>query len=327
MWLQLIYCWLGLQISYLTWGILQERIITQEYNDSRFQSTEMLVLCNRIVAVVLALIIKYYYNDNSSNTNSSIEWTKMKYYSLASFSNVASSWFQYEALKYIPFPFQVLSKSTKLLFSMIMGRIVLRKELTYKDIVVGILIASGLTIYQGMNSSTNNYSSLLIGMTLLLGYIVCDSFTSTWQEHIFTFHPTNTSGMKRNEMMLGINLWSILFSLIILIGKGELISSYLFIRSHPECLFHISLMSLCASIGQLFIYYTIENFGAVIFVSIMTSRQLLSIVLSILLFGHPITIIGGIGLGLTFTGLYLKLGSSRPKKLEGGEKLEIIINK
>ena len=36
-------------------------------------------------------------------------------YSLAAISNVMSSWFQYEALKFVSFPLQVLSKSSKVI--------------------------------------------------------------------------------------------------------------------------------------------------------------------------------------------------------------------
>jgi adenosine 3'-phospho 5'-phosphosulfate transporter B2 len=57
------------------------------------------------------------------------------------------------------------------------------------------------------------------------------------------------------------------------------------------------MFSICSTIGQLFIFYTIKNFGAVVFTLIMTTRILLSIALSCILYGHRV---GGIGfLGLT----------------------------
>jgi adenosine 3'-phospho 5'-phosphosulfate transporter B2 len=42
---------------------------------------------------------------------------------------------------------------------------------------------------------------------------------------------------------------------------------------------------LCSLQGQIFIYHTIATFGAVVFATLMTTRQLLSIVLSLLAFG------------------------------------------
>lgn len=39
-------------------------------------------------------------------------------------SNVMSSWFQYEALKYVSFPTQVLAKASKVIPVMLMGKVV-----------------------------------------------------------------------------------------------------------------------------------------------------------------------------------------------------------
>jgi adenosine 3'-phospho 5'-phosphosulfate transporter B2 len=41
--------------------------------------------------------------------------------------------------------------------------------------------------------------------------------------------------------------------------------------------------------GSLFISYTIKSFGALVFAIIMTTRQFLSILLSSLFFGAPLT--------------------------------------
>lgn len=41
------------------------------------------------------------------------------------------------------------------------------------------------------------------------------------------------------------------------------------------------------SVGQLFIFYTIKKFGPIVFTIIMTIRQMLSMVVSCILFGHP----------------------------------------
>lgn len=43
------------------------------------------------------------------------------------------------------------------------------------------------------------------------------------------------------------------------------------------------------STGSLFISYTIKSFGALVFAIIMTTRQFLSILLSSLFFGSPLT--------------------------------------
>lgn len=48
--------------------------------------------------------------------------------------------------------------------------------------------------------------------------------------------------------------------------------------------------AMCAPTGSLFISYTIKSFGALVFAIIMTTRQFLSILLSSLFFGSPLTL-------------------------------------
>ena len=56
-------------------------------------------------------------------------------------------------------------------------------------------------------------------------------------------------------------------------------------------------------VGQLFIFYTIKRYGPLVFATIQTVRQLLSIVLSILFFAHPLNAMEVLGIGIVFTTL------------------------
>jgi len=42
---------------------------------------------------------------------------------------------------------------------------------------------------------------------------------------------------------------------------------------HTAFAFDCLILSICSAVGQLFIYYTIEKFGPVVFIIIMTIRQ------------------------------------------------------
>ena len=56
--------------------------------------------------------------------------------------------------------------------------------------------------------------------------------------------------------------------------------------------------------GQLCILYTIKEFGALLFAAIMTTRQLISILLSCLIFLHPLTWQQWSGVLMVFGALY-----------------------
>ncbi len=108
---QLLVCFAGLQASYLTWGYFQERIMTQKYsNDSMFPSSVFLVFGNRMLALTVALAVVYLRRERGEGA--SVETKQMQMSDVltfvpCSFSNVLSSWAQYECLKYISFPMQV----------------------------------------------------------------------------------------------------------------------------------------------------------------------------------------------------------------------------
>ncbi len=48
-------------------------------------------------------------------------------------------------------------------------------------------------------------------------------------------------------------------------------------------------LSHAARAGQLFIVHTIKSYGALLFATVMTTRQFLSILLSCILYRHPLT--------------------------------------
>ena len=103
--LTLLSCFVGLMVSYLTWGYLQEKIMTKEYVDStgnkgQFKDSQFLVFVNRILAFGVALLYITFRRQPRHKA-------PMYKYSYCSLTNVMSSWFQYEALKFVSFPTQV----------------------------------------------------------------------------------------------------------------------------------------------------------------------------------------------------------------------------
>ena len=68
----------------------------------------------------------------------------------------------------------------------------------------------------------------------------------------------------------------------------EIVDVLGFISRNPSVIPHMLIMATCSALGQLFIFKTIKHYGPLVFATIQTVRQLLSVVLSILYFGHPI---------------------------------------
>lgn len=104
--LLLMFYFFGLQISFLSWGVLQEKVMTQKYINSEgesgyFKDSQFLVFVNRILAFCMSGIVVLCRRQPRHKC-------PMYKYSFCSLSNIMSSWCQYEALKYVSFPHQVI---------------------------------------------------------------------------------------------------------------------------------------------------------------------------------------------------------------------------
>ncbi|XP_013870928.1 adenosine 3'-phospho 5'-phosphosulfate transporter 1 [Austrofundulus limnaeus] len=307
---KLIFCAAGLQASYLTWGVLQERVMTRSYGAAtpedegeRFKDSQFLVFMNRILALTVSGICCLVFKHPRHGA-------PMYKYSFASLSNILSSWCQYEALKYISFPTQVLAKASKVIPVMLMGKLVSRKTYEYWEYFTAALISVGVSMFLLSSAAAKHPSTVTTfsGVVILAGYIVFDSFTSNWQDNLFKYK------MSSVQMMFGVNLFSCLFTVGSLLEQGAFFDSLAFMARHSEFAFHAVLLSVCSACGQLFIFYTIGQFGAAVFTIIMTLRQAIAILLSCFLYGHAITVVGGFGVAVVFLALFLRVYARSRKK-------------
>lgn len=391
------YCFIGLQVSYLTWGILQEKIMTTEYNSHsqmlssedhgmislhensykiRFRNSQFLVLINRIFSFTSAvlILILYSFKDRILSLVTSVEYVRLVpadkkqfqsmnngkdvyimapfyKFSYCSVTNILSSWCQYEALKYVNFPTQVLSKACKLIPVMVMSYLVSGKRYKLHEYNVAILISVGISFFllgnhmqeskeispspsplppptvTSSNTESNDTTSratmaketldnrsndvvsselksysLVDGILILSLYLTFDSFTSNWQEKLnkeFNVSPLN--------MMASVNFYSCLFTFSSLASQALVFPLVKLVFSCPELLHDCLILSFCSVTGQLFIYYTIAKFGALTFTFMMTIRQSLAILLSCLIYGHELNVLGYSGITLVFTAVFLQL--------------------
>lgn len=122
---RLLFCSLMLNITFVTWGALQERMLTRRYprhTGDYFTYSYALVFTNRFWTLVMSGILLWYLKPRLSRS------TVVYEFSFPSISNMLSSWCQYEALKYVSFPATTLFKSFKLAPVMLMGKLLGNKS-------------------------------------------------------------------------------------------------------------------------------------------------------------------------------------------------------
>jgi hypothetical protein len=104
---RLILCSFMLNLTFVLWGVLQERMLTRRYpryTGEYFVFSYALVFTNRFWTLILSIILWLYFKPRRSRSILIYE------YSFPSISNMLSSWCQYEALRYVSFPATTLFK-------------------------------------------------------------------------------------------------------------------------------------------------------------------------------------------------------------------------
>jgi solute carrier family 35 (adenosine 3'-phospho 5'-phosphosulfate transporter), member B2 len=193
----------------------------------------------------------------------------------------------------------------------LMGKMLGNKTYPQYDYMVALMIGVGITMFMtstddlslGYDYLGEEVSTAWTGIMLLILFLFFDSFTSQFQSRMFHRHPD----LSMVELMFATSAFSTVLSFITLLHTKELYPALDFVIQHSEIHLHFFLFSICSTIGQLFIFYTIKNFGAVVFTLIMTTRILLSIALSCILYGHSVSTIGFFGLMLVLTAVLYRI--------------------
>ena len=105
--------------------------------------------------------------------------------------------------------------------------------------------------------------------------------------------------------MFFVNLFSTILTFTSLAVNGSLLECVLFMQRHESFAAHVVATSICSSVGQLFIFATIEEFGPVVFTIIMTMRQAFSILLSCIFYEHHLNPLAISGITVAFAAVFL----------------------
>ncbi len=275
----------------------------EPFGGERFSYSLLLVLCNRVVTVMVAAGLLV------ANGQELAPVAPPQAYAAVSVSNVVATFCQYEALKHVSFPVQTLGKCAKMIPVMIWGSVIMRKKYNSKDYGVAAAVTLGCSLFIMTGEVTSKHAgsnSSMFGVMLMMGYLAFDGFTSTFQDKLFKGYQ-----MTIFNQIMYVQAFSAGFSTLGLISAGQLGDAISFVMRHPDALGSILTLSAAATIGQLFISHTIKTYGALLFATVMTTRQFISILLSCILFAHPLSLGQWGGTVVVFGALYYKTLSKK----------------
>jgi adenosine 3'-phospho 5'-phosphosulfate transporter B2 len=287
---------------------MQELIMTTKFTptkhskDGTFPSAAFCVFSNRFLAIIVAIIaVKLRHGSVYSNNVA-----PLLAFTPCALSNTMSSWSQYASLRYVSFPVQTVFKSSKIIPVMIMGKLL--KGAIYPSSQYGeaALITLGVAIFSVASQEPSRESQTQVaGLIFMLMYITFDCFTSQWQSKIYDMY--GKANVDPYQMMLGVNTSAICITTAGLIFSGDFPKVWEFFLVNPSVLVYNVITAITSASGQLCIYYTIKEFGPIVFTIIMTVRQMISICISAYKFGHHISSLALCGAVIVFGVLFYQI--------------------
>jgi len=320
--LKFAFCFCGLLISYLTWGYMQELIMATEFIPTessptgRFPSAGFCVFSNRFLAIIVAVIaVKIRHGSVYANSVAPL-WA----FAPCALSNTLSSTCQYASLRFVSFPVQTVFKSSKIIPVMIMGKILKGNTYPIGQYAEAALITVGVAIFSlaCKESDKKEAATEIIGLLLMCVYILSDCFTSQWQDRIYVTY--GRQNIDPYQMMLGVNTFAIIFTTLGLIFSGEIPKVIEFFQVNPNVLTYNIITAITSASGQLCIYYTIKEFGPIVFTIIMAVRQMISIFISAIKFGHSISLVAMAGAALVFSVIFYQINRKYQAKKKKSQK-------
>ncbi|KAG9513957.1 UAA transporter, partial [Aureobasidium melanogenum] len=334
----LIICVVGIYASFLTWGLLQERITTTQYGSSlapeKFNSP---VFINTVQSTFAALLGYLYVlftckqsNDLPIFPSRSIVFPMF----LVAITSSLASPFGYASLKHVDYITFILAKSCKLLPVMALHVTLFRRKYPLYKYCVVALVTAGVAVFtlhhptsskkKGADGSSA-WGLLLLGINLLF-----DGLTNSTQDHIYKSYRPYTG----QQMMCALNsISTVLTSVYLFVSPyisttpvgaylgmsaasgGELGYALDFIRRHPSVGWDIFAFAACGALGQMFIFYTLSTFGSLLLVTVTVTRKMLTMILSVVWFGHRLSPMQWVGVGLVFGGVFVEAQLSKQEKL------------
>lgn len=275
---------------------------------------------------------------------------------LISLTSSLASPFGYASLAHIDYLTFILAKSCKLLPVMFLHLAIFQKRYPLYKYCVVLAVTLGVatfTLYHpgsaakaakhAAKSSSSNSKAL--GLALLAINLIFDGLTNTVQDHIFT-SPKLYTKFSGPQMMVAQNLASTLLTGSFLLLAPflpthphllpipdsttlELQNALSFLSRHPSVLNDILGFAACGAVGQVFIFYTLSKFSSLLLVTVTVTRKMLTMLLSVVWFGHTLSAGQWVGVALVFGGVGAegwvgkKEKDRKKKEMEKGLKKEL----
>ena len=212
-----------------------------------------------------------------ADANDAPRWTLLRISLLVLASLVSGN----VALRWVSYPIKVVVKSCKLLPTMALGSLLLRKRYTFADGLAAVLLCAGLVGFTlaDSNGKGAGQGSSPVGVGVLLFAVSCDAVQVLLSERMLRSAPHLTP----MHVMLYTNGFAFIAVALGILATGE------HHAAPPSGLpwLQLTIYGACSWVGVCCFIGLTRSWGATAAVVATNARKLLSIVLSFLLFPKP----------------------------------------
>ncbi|XP_042480464.1 UDP-galactose/UDP-glucose transporter 4-like [Macadamia integrifolia] len=290
-WKQFLFCSSGFFFGYLVNGVCEEYV----YNRLQFSYGWYFTFVQGFVYLALISLQGF---TTKQMVNPWKTYVKLSVVLMGSHGLTKGS------LAFLNYPAQLMFKSTKVLPVMVMGAFIpgLRRKYSVLEYVSALLLVVGLIIFTLADAHTSpNFS--VIGVILVTGALIMDSFLGNFQEAIFTMNPETT----QMEMLFCSTVVGLPFLIPPMVLTGELFKAWNSCSQHPYVYGVLVFEAMATFVGQVSVLSLIAIFGAATTAMVTTARKGVTLLLSYLIFTKPLTEQHGTGLLLISMGIVLRL--------------------
>jgi len=286
----------GIYAAFLYYGSLQEDVFRYKAADgSTFKQAWFLQVLEALANVIIGFL--------GMQATGPTKGIPLKMFGISGAAQVTAKACTSLALANgLSFPVATLAKSGKMApvmaGSLLLGgaKYAIREYLQVAAIIGGTAIVS-------MGKKKGGATNSALGVFFIVLSLALDGVTAGFQKKLKT--ETAKAGVKPKpyDFMFWTNLFMALTALVVAGGLGELTTGVSFCLANPEILNKIIKFSICSAVGQSFIFYTIANFDPLVLSTVTTTRKIFSVLLSIFLKGHTLSLTGWSGIALACGGI------------------------
>lgn len=225
------------------------------------------------------------------------------------------------SMKYLNYPAKTLIKSSRVIFTMIMGIIIGRKKYSTVDYVMVIMLVFGLSMFLHADM-TSNAVFHPVGVAMLITSLSLDGAVSNWSEvimnrhdlgqdefhmllYFFSFIIMFVAAYQTNEIQAGINFF---FQTHGTMTEVQDVTNQFYTWSINDKTFALALFCTIGIFGGSCACAITKRFGALAMSVTTTARKATTIFLSFALFPNACTAEHIVGVLIFVSGLLLKGG-------------------